>query len=298
MLSRLPVELLRLIIREAAPLEYRSSTYKDRRLTLMSLCLVDKRTRAVAQPVLPELLKIDLYPADASNAFALSPFQPVAPEAWARVAPSIAMVVLSNPHSIYGKLPQAVLSLPALRSITFDGVRFRIAHLAALPNLVSLVVADCLISADPPPSPFQALLQLSLNETYIVGEAEQAELLLSPGTFPLLRDLAVASLNIVDETYSQLPAALQPSRLHLHSTSSSRLYTLTLPAPLLRLPYSASTSLVETRDRLVQQCEDWGTTVLWGEDQLEAHSLIPQSFVEYRRGVKARETREPDVVGE
>ncbi|GAA6027185.1 hypothetical protein JCM8097_002465 [Rhodosporidiobolus ruineniae] len=96
MLSRLPVELLRLIIREAAPLEYRSSTYKDRRRTLRSRCLVDKRMRAVAQPMLAEVVEALVYtlvpvggplPGDKQQSYVLAPS--VLREHWSKIAARI-----------------------------------------------------------------------------------------------------------------------------------------------------------------------------------------------------------------
>ncbi|BGP15273.1 hypothetical protein JCM10213_008305 [Rhodosporidiobolus nylandii] len=55
MLDRLPIELLELILRFAAPLVYNYALCEERRETLRSCCLTSQRMRAVAQPMLPEV---------------------------------------------------------------------------------------------------------------------------------------------------------------------------------------------------------------------------------------------------
>ncbi|BGP15309.1 hypothetical protein JCM10213_002632 [Rhodosporidiobolus nylandii] len=57
MLDRLAIELLEQILRFAAPLDYTPELYEERRATIRSLCLVSRRTRQVAQPMLPEVFR-------------------------------------------------------------------------------------------------------------------------------------------------------------------------------------------------------------------------------------------------
>ncbi|GAA5896776.1 hypothetical protein JCM6882_005032 [Rhodosporidiobolus microsporus] len=64
MLDRLPVELLSHILRLAAPLEYTPDKYRERRELLRQCCLVCKRVRDVAQPMLPEVFAIRKEPDD------------------------------------------------------------------------------------------------------------------------------------------------------------------------------------------------------------------------------------------
>ncbi|GAA6027210.1 hypothetical protein JCM8097_002487 [Rhodosporidiobolus ruineniae] len=187
MLSRLPVELLRLIVREAAPLEYRSSTYKDRRSTLRSLCLVDKRTCAVAQPILAELIEVEL-PQDGENLdsrggeeFETSTFLPVPSEAWSRIAPLVWSVVAVAPSDFYAQLPEAFLSLPALRILNLHG---------------ALIVS---------PSTIAPLLSMM--------HQEQVQQLGDAAIFPQLEALALLHFDYLDDMERRLPIALHPSEL-------------------------------------------------------------------------------------
>ncbi|GAA5894603.1 uncharacterized protein JCM6883_002152 [Sporobolomyces salmoneus] len=59
MLSSLPPELLREIIESAVPHSFHSTTYRTRQKTLCSLSLVSKQFRAIAQPLLLEVVRID-----------------------------------------------------------------------------------------------------------------------------------------------------------------------------------------------------------------------------------------------
>ncbi|GAA5929719.1 hypothetical protein JCM10213_002766 [Rhodosporidiobolus nylandii] len=59
MLDRLPIELLAVILRLAAPLDYTPELYKERRATLRSCCLVSKRTHDLAQPMLPDVFVVE-----------------------------------------------------------------------------------------------------------------------------------------------------------------------------------------------------------------------------------------------
>ncbi|GAA5894716.1 uncharacterized protein JCM6883_002188 [Sporobolomyces salmoneus] len=59
MLSTLPPELLREIIESTVPHSFHSSTYRTRQNTLCALSLVSKRFRAIAQPLLLEIVWIN-----------------------------------------------------------------------------------------------------------------------------------------------------------------------------------------------------------------------------------------------
>ncbi|GAA5917111.1 uncharacterized protein JCM6883_003521 [Sporobolomyces salmoneus] len=58
-LSSLPPELLRDTIEATVPHTYHSTTYKQRQRTLYSLCLVSKTFRAIAQPLLCEIVQVE-----------------------------------------------------------------------------------------------------------------------------------------------------------------------------------------------------------------------------------------------
>lgn len=55
MLEKLPTELLLRTLQLAAPLDYSSSIYLERRNLLLNCCLVSKRVCGVAQPMLPQV---------------------------------------------------------------------------------------------------------------------------------------------------------------------------------------------------------------------------------------------------
>ena len=56
--SSLPTELVRQIIESSVPSTFDSTTYSFRRSTLRSLCLVSRRFRSIAQPLLFEIIWI------------------------------------------------------------------------------------------------------------------------------------------------------------------------------------------------------------------------------------------------
>jgi hypothetical protein len=58
MLDRLPTELLLRTLELAAPLDYSPSFYLERRLLLRNCCLVSRKVRGVAQPMLPEVYRV------------------------------------------------------------------------------------------------------------------------------------------------------------------------------------------------------------------------------------------------
>ncbi|BGP15304.1 hypothetical protein JCM10213_002637 [Rhodosporidiobolus nylandii] len=59
MLGRLPIELVERILCLAAPADYGETAYKHRRATLRNLCLVDRRMREIAQPLLWEIVAFE-----------------------------------------------------------------------------------------------------------------------------------------------------------------------------------------------------------------------------------------------
>jgi len=55
-LSSLPTELLRQIIESSVPSTYHTTTYRKRQSTLCALCLVSRRFRLIAQPILRQIV--------------------------------------------------------------------------------------------------------------------------------------------------------------------------------------------------------------------------------------------------
>ena len=55
----LPLELIRSIIEQLAPLEYTQETYQDRQRSLCSTCLVSRLFRSLAQPLLSKVIEVD-----------------------------------------------------------------------------------------------------------------------------------------------------------------------------------------------------------------------------------------------
>ena len=56
--SSLPTELVRQVIGSSVPSTFHSTTYRERQLTLRSLCLVSRQFRSIAQPLLFEIIWI------------------------------------------------------------------------------------------------------------------------------------------------------------------------------------------------------------------------------------------------
>jgi len=58
-LPSLPTELIQQIIESSVPSTYHTSTYRERTSTLYALCLVSRRFRLIAQPILQEIVVFD-----------------------------------------------------------------------------------------------------------------------------------------------------------------------------------------------------------------------------------------------
>ena len=58
-LPSLPTELIQQIIESSVPSTYHTSTYRERTSTLYALCLVSRRIRLIAQPILQEIVDVD-----------------------------------------------------------------------------------------------------------------------------------------------------------------------------------------------------------------------------------------------
>jgi hypothetical protein len=59
MLSLLPPELLRQVIESSVPHTFHTDTYFERQGTLLSFCLVSRRFRQIAQPILLEIVQVE-----------------------------------------------------------------------------------------------------------------------------------------------------------------------------------------------------------------------------------------------
>ncbi|GAA6027201.1 hypothetical protein JCM8097_002479 [Rhodosporidiobolus ruineniae] len=189
MLSRLPVELLRLIIREAAPLEYRSSTYKDRRSTLRSLCLVDKRCWAVAEPMLDEVLRLEASTDandDEQREFKLA-------GAHAHHLTRIQVLALASRGYLSGlTLPASILSCTSLSLLDIGGADVRLGELASLPSLRRLITWDCCIEIDPF-RPLKHLEEFSLVFSDVHCRTHTVATVFTPAYLPALRSLVPCS---------------------------------------------------------------------------------------------------------
>ena len=58
-LPSLPTELIQQIIESSVPSTYHTSTYRERTSTIYALCLVSRRFRLIAQPILGEIVVLD-----------------------------------------------------------------------------------------------------------------------------------------------------------------------------------------------------------------------------------------------
>ncbi|GAA5823643.1 hypothetical protein JCM11251_000708 [Rhodosporidiobolus azoricus] len=178
MLDRLPVELVELIIRQAAPLNYDTQMYKARRKLLKSCCLVNRTLRQVAQPMLTEVVEVDGLPT-ASHAYPLGMAGQV--RLLAIVKRDAEMVV------------QACANLVDLRLVKV-AEEFDLGLLAGSPHLKRLLLErspffcpDDLVLQSLVELSFRGDIYWSFYETYT-----DLNSLLHPSQVPSLRALAIA----------------------------------------------------------------------------------------------------------
>ncbi|GAA5909038.1 hypothetical protein JCM6882_004975 [Rhodosporidiobolus microsporus] len=124
MLDRLPTELLSNILGLAAPLDFRQWGYRERTETLTSCSLVNRRLRAIAQPMLWEVVRFE---GDVSGEKARKAKE------HGRLARSTRMLVVLNPGSTVDSLELALTfplerfltcsTLPALKLLALEGCR-------------------------------------------------------------------------------------------------------------------------------------------------------------------------------
>ncbi|GAA5823707.1 hypothetical protein JCM11251_000733 [Rhodosporidiobolus azoricus] len=303
MLDRLPVELLEHILRLAAPLRYSPDIYQERRDLLRCCSLVDKRIRALAQPMLSEIFVVSskadeaLLQVNQGNGRRLGDGVKLL---------SIELDVVSRSlvdiEAVVGcclKVVDLRLSLElALEGggINLDALRYHDIGEHRLPDLPSdlLQQLDVLVvaSGDVHPSALQTLQQANpLYECYVADLPRLCESAILPRALRLYIGSSRDEL-IADSAHSPEPLATYESAI---STFALYLNTLSVPTPLqvivladeLRPERDISMTLSTImRIGLLPALSRLGVEMIWHEallSHLWSHHLLPPAYLEWLR---------------
>ncbi|GAA6019014.1 hypothetical protein JCM11491_002490 [Sporobolomyces phaffii] len=214
MLSSLPPELLRLIIESSVPCTFRSTTYRTRQRTLRSLCLVSRRFRAIAQPLLLEIVWITT-PAQLNSLSSLHPqrsgvydgslthlavvgSQPIV---WSMLVPSTRLFLATSSRDALTSVFSSVTTLRLNEDSLPD---LNASYLNLLPNLTHLSLCDVGGDLGGPVLLLQHLHSLTLS--YVSPEGAKA--IMVPSALPSLR--AISLRGHLDPEQSSRLAELVP----------------------------------------------------------------------------------------
>ncbi|BGP15124.1 hypothetical protein JCM10213_006543 [Rhodosporidiobolus nylandii] len=201
MLDRLPIELLSLVLRLATPLDYSPELYKERRETLRNCCLVSRRMRELAQPMLPEV-----FEATKEEVALLS--------AHDGKAECVRLLVMHASGVTAEMVARQIMACPRLTElrITRHDAKLELGVLSGLPSLRSLVLGSVRIHPTPL-TPLRSLTELSLCGSYI--NRSTLDVLLSSFITPALSALGLAAISpssspgtVSQEYIPDLPVAL------------------------------------------------------------------------------------------
>ncbi|GAA5897244.1 hypothetical protein JCM6882_001825 [Rhodosporidiobolus microsporus] len=217
MLDRIATELLFHIVRFVAPLKYLQDDYAQRRADLKSVSLVDRRTRAIAQPMLPEVFVVR----ERTDIDVLGALDNDGQERGASVK---VLAVLGPAYNIEDEatsiLAAALDSCPLVEELNLSDWRpLHLACLGGMNNLSRLIVHSCTVQlAHPPPPPLFSLVELSFSACKLSPDTNFYTSFLSARWLPALRAVGF------EEAHS-LPARSFPL---LDTALSSQLEVLSL----------------------------------------------------------------------
>ncbi|GAA5902240.1 hypothetical protein JCM6882_000482 [Rhodosporidiobolus microsporus] len=261
MLDRLPVELLSHVLRLAAPLEYTPDKYRERRELLRQCCLVCKRVRDIAQPMLPEVYRVRTKEDEERL---------VGPNGGPGITRSkVKVLAVSDGDPIPGLSSASYSYLSDLRLLRCRD--FSLNVLSQVPGLRRLVICDSAFTASQPCA-LTALVELSLldgsargiehptlfTSTYLPNLRALAltissddwcegERVLPPLPPTFLNQLEVLGVDVGDITMQDLPS-LSPAPV-LVDASTTLLFHFDHTAPLpfaLRLLFVDNLTLPST----------------------------------------------------
>ncbi|BGP15083.1 hypothetical protein JCM10213_002772 [Rhodosporidiobolus nylandii] len=202
MLDRLPLELLALVLRLSAPLDYSSLLYPERRQTLRICCLVSPRMRELAQPMLPEV-----FFAEEKEDVELAQVK----------GENVKLLVLNGAgdqlSAKSGRVQAILEACSQVMEVRLLFVQLDLGCLASLPELRRLIVHGGTLTGDRSDA-FPCLAELSLNNLYMGQEVLQH--VLTSTTTPRLRAFGMSSINDPkQDVFLSLPRANQhlPKRL-------------------------------------------------------------------------------------
>ncbi|BGP15171.1 hypothetical protein JCM10213_008689 [Rhodosporidiobolus nylandii] len=180
MLARLPVELLKPILRFAAPLDYTPELYKERRKTLRSCCLVNSTLRELAQPMLPEV-------------FAVEREEDV--ELVKALGPAVKLLVVDGGEEdehLRRSARRAIRACPEVHELRVRGwFELDLGGLLPITSLRRLVIVYCRLVLDSPLS-LPTLTEISLCGCY--GYGNTLRTLLIDSTLPSLAALGLRNV--------------------------------------------------------------------------------------------------------
>ncbi|GAA6027245.1 hypothetical protein JCM8097_002520 [Rhodosporidiobolus ruineniae] len=206
----LPVELLKPIVREAAPAVFAGNEqYKQRRATLLNLCLTSRTFCEIAQPMLAEVLQTRHQPGMGQGR-ASPPFYPVPKDVGAVIAPQVIALDVLNQHWINGRMPLAYLACTSLRDLSLGGMLIQLRFVAKLPQLRYLALESCEIDLGNYGSmpAFPLVEQLSVSDCVVYHYDYGLGDFFSPKYFPKARAFAV--LDTCQDDHKDFPVILPP----------------------------------------------------------------------------------------
>ncbi|GAA6027219.1 hypothetical protein JCM8097_002496 [Rhodosporidiobolus ruineniae] len=217
MLDRLPVELLRTIVREAAPVTHDYAAYKTRQRTLKHLSRVSRALRPVAQEALGEVVVAHLLEfvhimgcikGDVGFLHLITPL--CLRNEWHRIAPTLTVLVLRS-HTLVPdnaiEYPHELSICKSLRDLSLGLMELDLDNLKNHPHLRRLTLFDCRLSCDGLPPVFASLVELSIRNSEIEDDLD-LDRFFSPHHLPALRLLAAIDLRTSSEPDS---ARFQPT---------------------------------------------------------------------------------------
>ncbi|GAA5892543.1 uncharacterized protein JCM6883_007393 [Sporobolomyces salmoneus] len=185
--SSLPPELLRQIIESTVPHSFHTDTYEERQDNLRTLSLVSRQFRAIAQPLLVEIVWVQAPRTDQTAQRLHDLLDLIAWAGWNRVPRHFTVRLYYEGPGVMSaaRLPEII---PSLQSLTL-GNKGEVVHLAFLnrfDNLTNLQLANSDFKIPTPlVLPHVRSLALTCTSHKMVAD------LLSPEVFPSLRSLGI-----------------------------------------------------------------------------------------------------------
>ncbi|BGP20454.1 hypothetical protein JCM10213_001537 [Rhodosporidiobolus nylandii] len=211
MLDRLPLELVDHVVRLTLPRPFSFSQYRERQDTLLALCRTSKEMRAVAQPLLFEV--VELTTADEVEGF-------VQAVKVTKLGGRVRQVRIGNDYEVGGQrhvpvggLETLAASCPGVVHFHLHGIELSIASLESFTHLHTLIISETRLSPLDRDFQLPTLEELSLIFTHFTPTH------IIPSHYPALKALHFQHCG----AFGLEPSALQQIIQHVESLSCDAL---------------------------------------------------------------------------